>query len=460
VSPREHAEVTTISGSSLSLGRIDAALARRLLGVDRSLLADTPTQEIIAFLARCGALWKNDEYARRRLYIRHLSEVVGYSTAMAEAEADMIGSLLSAHWRLRDVLAVELANPHVLDRWIAREDCEVRAFPRGLVVHLLPGNVPISSVVSVLRAVLTKNVSVAKVASGDPVTALALALSFMDVDAKHPVARSLSVVYWPQGDPLGAGVVEAADAVCVWGGDRAVRWARDHAGPEAALLSFGPKRSLALVARDADVERAAIGLAHDVCAYEQRACFSLHQVFVEGPAEPFVDALHGALRRYDGILPRSGLSDDELAMASLERLAHEFAGSRVHASEQWATITCPPLAVHALPGARTVYVHPVDDLREAVPWVDRDVQTVAAAPWEALLALRDDLALRGAARFVEIGLSNLFRLGGTHDAVQPLAGLVRLVATESPAAVHGKGMVLPLDQTELLEHRSLKDLIL
>jgi long-chain-fatty-acyl-CoA reductase len=435
-------------------------LAQRLLRVDRSLLAATPTQEIISFLARCGALWKNDEYTRRRLYIRHLEDVMGYSPAMAEAEADMIGSLLTAHWRLRDVLAVELGSPHVLDRWIAREDCEVRAFPRGLVVHLLPGNVPLSSVVSILRAVLTKNVSVAKVASGDPVTALSLALSFMDVDPAHPVARSLSVVYWPKDDPVGAGVVEAADAVCVWGGDAAVRWARDHAGTEAALLAFGPKRSLALVARGADAGRAAIGLAHDVCAYEQRACFSLHQVFVERPVEPFVSALHDALRRYEGILPRSGQSEDELALASLERLAHEFTGSRVHAADAWATITCPPQAVHTLPGARTVYVHPVDDVREAVVWVDRDVQTVAAAPWEALGAVRDEMALRGATRFVEVGLSNLFRLGGTHDAMQPLAGLVRLVATESPSDVHGKGMVLPLDQTELLEHRSIRDLIL
>jgi len=460
VQPNECLDVIATSGGLVRLGRLDDVLARELKSVDRLLLAETPTQEIIAFLARCGALWKNEEYARRRLFVRHLSAALGYSSGMAEAEADLIGSLLSAHWRMHDVLNVELSSPHLLDRWIAREDCEVRAFPRGLVVHLLPGNVPLSSVVSILRAILTRNVSIAKVAAGDPVTALALALSFMDVDADHPVTRSVSVAYWPKDDPLGAELVAAADAVCVWGGSEAIRWAQTHTSPESPLLPFGPKRSLALVGRPTDIEHAAIGLAHDVCVYEQRACFSIHQAFVERPVEPFVQALHAALRRYDRILPRTIRSEDELAGANLERLTHQFMGSDVHSAGTWATIACPPDRVRALPGARTLFIHPVDDVGEAFVWVDREVQTVAAAPWGLLLTHRDELARRGAARFVELGLANLFRLGGTHDAMQPMAGLVRLVATEAPSQVHGKGMVLALDQTELLEHRRLRDLIL
>lgn len=460
VTAAEHVEVTGTGGGVVRQGRLDGAIAEQLTSVDRNLLASTPTQDIVAFLARCGALWKSEEYARRRLYTRQLCQVMGYSPEMAEAEADMIASVLSAHWRLHDVLGAELPDPHVMDRWVPREDCEVRAFPRGLVVHLLPGNVPLSSVISVLRAVLTRNVSVAKVAGGDPVTAVALALSFLDVDASHPVARSLSVVYWPKDDPLGASVFGAADAVCVWGGEPAIRWAQAHAAPEATRLVFGPKRSVAMVGRDADLEAAATGLAHDVSAYEQRACFSIHQAFVEEPVEPFVEALHRALTRYESILPRSAYSTDELAAASLERATHEFMGSDVRSAGTWTTIACRPDRVRALTGVRTVFVHPVRDLRETLRWVDADVQTVASAPWEALLPLRDELARRGAARFVELGLSNLFRLGGTHDAMQPLAGLVRIVATESPSRVHGKGMILALDQTRLLENRQLKDLIL
>jgi long-chain-fatty-acyl-CoA reductase len=57
-------------------------------------------------------------------------------------------------------------------------------------------------------------------------------------------------------------------------------------------------------------------------------------------------------------------------------------------------------------------------------------------------------------------MSNIFRVGGTHDAQNPLQGLVRMVATEAPARVHGKGMVVAINQTELLRAGSLKDLVL
>lgn len=460
VTPRHVVDVTSTSGGTVRLGCLDDEMLEQLLSVDRNQLAEIPQQEIISFLARCGALWRSDEYTRRRLFLRHLQDVMGYSEAMAQAEADLIGSLLTSHWRLRDTLGVELGSPHIMDRWISREDCDVRAFPRGLVTHLLPGNVPLSSVISLLRAVLTKNVSIAKVSGGDPVTALALALSFRDVDVDHPVTRSVSVVYWPKDDSLGAKAVGASDAVCVWGGESAIRWAQENAAPEAQRLVFGPKRSVAVVGRDADLAKAALGLAHDVCCYEQRACFSMHQVFVEQPVEPFVAALHDALDRYDTILPPACHSADDLATAALERAAQEFLGSAVATTGRWTTVVGSPANVGTLPGVRTVFVHPVDGVADVVPWLDSGVQTVAFAPWRTVLALRDDMAGRGVTRFVELGLANFFRLGGTHDATQPLGGLVRLVATESPSEYHGKGMVLPIDQTAMLEHRQLRDLIL
>ncbi|MFH4268025.1 acyl-CoA reductase, partial [Acinetobacter baumannii] len=81
------------------------------------------------------------------------------------------------------------------------DESYVRAFPKGKSVHLLAGNVPLSGIMSILRAILTKNQCIIKTSSTDPFTANALALSFIDVDPNHPITRSLSVIYWPhQGD--------------------------------------------------------------------------------------------------------------------------------------------------------------------------------------------------------------------------------------------------------------------
>jgi long-chain-fatty-acyl-CoA reductase len=73
-------------------------------------------------------------------------------------------------------------------------------------------------------------------------------------------------------------------------------------------------------------------------------------------------------------------------------------------------------------------------------------------------AHRDALGLAGVSRFVELGLSNFFRVGGTHDGIRPLQHLIRFVSAEVPARIYSKGMVLKLDQTNFIENRRFKDL--
>jgi long-chain-fatty-acyl-CoA reductase len=428
---------------------------------DRQMLADVPLQEILSFLNRVGKHWKSEEYSRRRIYIRQLQELLGYSPQAAAAEADRIGILLTAHARMYDIVAAELGSRFILDEWIAREEAWVRAFPRGLSVHVLPGNVPLSGVISIVRALVTKNVCIAKAASADPITPSALALSFLDVDPGHPVARATSAVYWRPSDPAAIQLVSQADSVCAWGGQEAISWARRHAGDDVPVLSFGPKRSVALVGRDADIATAARGIAHDVVLYDQRACFSTQRVFVEGDANRLVEGLRDELDEHCRLIGPASQSDDELACVQLARLEDTFHGAVLESGEDWTLVVqrCPPEASEH-PLGRVLYVHPVESLEEAYSFIGPDVQTVSFAPWAMLSQHRDALARCGASRLVEPGLSNLFRIGTTHDAVNPLQALVRMVAVEAPAAVHGKGMVVAVNQTELLKAGGLKDLVL
>ena len=67
---------------------------------------------------------------------------------MAKNEADWIAVLLSSNYRFYDLLNVELGNWQILDNWVLREEAFVRAFPCGLALHVLPGNVPLSAVLS------------------------------------------------------------------------------------------------------------------------------------------------------------------------------------------------------------------------------------------------------------------------------------------------------------------------
>lgn len=452
-------ELRGAAGQRLVLPVVDDEVADAIIGQPADLLVDVPLHEIVAFLTNVGRNWKDSEYSRRRLYIRHLVDWLGYSEKMAELEANWIAMLLASSFRMVDAVEAELGSAAIVDRWIPHHEADLRAFPIGRVLHVLAGNVPLSGVVSVLRALLTKNVSVVKASSTDPVTPISLALSFLDVDPEHPVARALNVVHWKGGDhsPAVDAVVGAADGICLWGGVDAVAWATAHARPDVELIVFGPRRSVAVIGAEADVEEAARALAHDVCAYDQRACFSMQEALVEGDPARLHEPLTEALSNYETILPRGQHGFDELARASLSHAMHAFAGADVLRGADWAVVSGPMAGGHPL--GRTIFVSGVKSLDEVAERVDRAVQTVAVHPWSVASVIRDAVARRGVTRLVELGLSNLFRVGTAHDGMFPLQRLVRLAATEAPSRVHVKGIVVPIDQTKFLEEERFLEFV-
>lgn len=459
----ERCAILPSAGGELAVPVLDDACVDAVLSQDRELLVSVPLGEIAAFLNNVGHNWKSSEYARRRTYIRQLVTHLGYSPKMAETEANWIAMLLSSHYRLYDALAIELGDFRIVDEWVKREEAEVRAFPCGRAFHLVAGNVPLSSVTSVLRALVTKNVSVVKASSTDPITPVTLALSFMDVDPDHPVCRALSVVHW-RGGAEGAPelrLLRGADVVCAWGGAEAITWAARNAPAAVEVVKFGPRRSLAVVGAGADLDKAARGLAHDVSMYDQRACFSVQHVFVEPPVEAFVEQLARALARYQDILPRGQHDFDDRAGVSLALAEAVILGAKVRRGTDaaWAIVTGGEPSTDAHPLGRTIYVHPIGSTREVAAFVTPSTQTVAVAPWRVAAEIRDACALRGACRFVELGMNNVFRTGGTHDGMYALQRLVRIIATESPASVHVKGIAVPIDQTMFLEENRFVEFI-
>lgn len=418
--------------------------------------------EITAFLYSAGKKWKSRDYSRRVVYENNLVKYFGFSPEMATNEANWIALLLTSHYRLYDQLQIELGSWQILDEWIPREESLVRAFPKGKVLHLLPGNVPLSGVVSILRGVITKNEAVVKPAAADPFTPMALALSFADVNPSHPITRSISIGYWPQGHELGDRVAAGCDAVCAWGGEEAIAWSRRVVMPGASVLEFGPKRSLAVIGANADLAAAARGVAFDMSIYDQRACFSTRQVFVHrNIAASFVAALQDHLEKLERILPKGIVSFDEAADQTLQHAHAEFLGTTFHRADDasWAIIAAPPEGGEPHCLGRTIYIHEFEDHSEIVAACDKTVQTVTIAPWDFSVVIRDGIAAVGVSRIAECGMANVFRLGGTHDGVYPLQHLVRLASNDLPSATFVKGMNIPINQTEFIEHDRFLDFI-
>jgi len=73
-------------------------------------------------------------------------------------------------------------------------------------IHVIAGNAPIVSILTVIRNALTRSDAVIKLPSNDPLTAVALARTMVEMAPDHPITRHISVAYWKGGDAA----VEAA----------------------------------------------------------------------------------------------------------------------------------------------------------------------------------------------------------------------------------------------------------
>ncbi|GEM77318.1 long-chain-fatty-acyl-CoA reductase LuxC [Vibrio sagamiensis] len=413
--------------------------------------------EIINFIYTVGQRWKNEDYARRRSYIRSLVRFLGYSPQMAKLEANWISMLMCSKSALYDIIETELGSTHIQDDWYPQGECYVKAFPKGRLLHLLAGNVPLAGVTSILRGILTKNQNVIRMSASDPFTAHALAMSFIDVDSHHPISRSLSVMYWPhEGDALKAKeIISQVDVVAAWGGEAAIEWAVKHAPAHIDILKFGPKKSFTVLDDPQDLEAAASGVAHDICFYDQSACFSTQNIYFSGDKyEEFKAKLTEKLDLYEEILPKKKQSFDDDALFSFTRLECQFSGLNVLSDikNKWMVIESEPGVEINHPLNRCVYIHRVNEVKDVLSFIEKHkTQTISFFPWESSKNYRDLFGEKGVERIVESGMNNIFRVGGAHDAMRPLQRLVRFVSHERPYTFTTKDVAVEIEQTRFLE---------
>lgn len=402
-------------------------------------IADLHVDDITIFLNELGQRWLDDDYhfrAMARTCATRTTEYVGPSIYYD------LGLLSTAMRRIKlyDMLETDLGDPYLLEEWKPSKTVYLRAQPRGKALHVLVGNIPMAGLFSILRSVLTKNCTVAKLPSRDVATSLLFALSFLDLDPEHPVSRSLSAVYWEPGSPEEERMLAAADVVCAWGSAESIEAIKRRTPYGVELVEFGPKRSLHLIGAVGpddldDLDDLAMRAAYDVSIYDQQACFSPQEAFVEGDADAYAERLGAWLDRNLARVPKPSVSVDERALVSRTRKEATFRGWRVLGPEDGGTgwtliVTDGPQALAEHPLRRTLFLHPVRELREALPFIDKHTQTVGIYPADRALELGRAVVARGADRITEVGRTGRPRPGMTHDGMRAMDRLVRWVTIE------------------------------
>ncbi|HEX4953273.1 MAG TPA: aldehyde dehydrogenase family protein [Thermoanaerobaculia bacterium] len=244
--------------------------------------------------------------------------------------------------------------------------------PPALVI--LAGNLPALGLQVLLPALVAGRPLLLKCSSAEP---LFLPAFLAELAEQAPgLGEAFAATTWPGGQAaIEAPLLAAADPVVVYGSAETVASVSRRA--RGRVVAFGPRTSLAVVARDADPSTVAAGLARDVALFDQRGCLSVAAVYVEGDAEPLATFLAEALAAEARRLPPGPPGLAEAAGARLARQAAELAGlSRSQGPLAEGTVILDPdPRFHPAPGLRTVRVHPLADLGELptilAPWQDR-----------------------------------------------------------------------------------------
>jgi hypothetical protein len=312
----------------------------------------------------------------------------------------------------------------------------VRAFPPRLI-HVLAGNTPGVTAITIARSALTKGVHLLKLPSNDLFTATAVLRTLADVAPDHPVTKSFTCVYWRGGDPTVEGVLFRAqffDKLVAWGGDAAIRSALSYLAPGFELVSFDPKVSISIVGAEAleseeamadSARRAAI----DVALFNQSACASSRFVFVEAQPGHALDSWCARLATELGVdRPMSDgngvpVPADVREEVDLLRALDDMYGVWGSFDKGVVIRSDEPVDFH--PEGKVVNVVPVDALEDVLSNVNVATQTIGIYPPTLAERMRDHLAARGMQRIVPLGEVLDAIPGVPHDGFFPLHRFVR-----------------------------------
>lgn len=413
---------------------VDLEDARKMLGGKaKRALASVPVDDITIFFDEVGRRWRHPDNKWRRTVLEWVPRITGYARSTVEWDVNLLGGTLNRS-KLYDLLEHDLGDPGLLDEFTRTRAVYHRCLPKGTMVNIMVGNVPMAALFSVYRSLVTKNLTVAKLPKRDLVTALCFAQCIFDTDPQHPVAKALSVAYWEPESDVEDFLLQSADVVSVWGRAKTIASIRRRASPTADIIEFGPKRSFAVVLREcADWERAGMRIAYDIASYNQEGCFSVQEVFVQGEPAPLVNALRKWLDNYAASIPQSAQTVDDQAHVQRARIEARAYGWDVHApdSTDWTiVVTDGPAPVFEHPLGRTVYVHPFSDLEQVSANIDHNVQTVSIEPFDLVWRVADEFGKAGVNRFVEIGRHTRVRPGFSQDGFHPMRRMVRWVTIE------------------------------
>lgn len=304
----------------------------------------------------------------------------------------------------------------------------------GVLLHIAAGNVDGLPAYSVVEGLLAGNINILKLPAADRGVSLLLLEELTRIEPR--LADFIYVFDTPSTDLASLEVfARAADAVVVWGGDEAVRSARQLAQPDTQIISWGHKLSFAYAVPDAAQEDLA-ALARHICLTRQLLCSSCQGIFVdtadlaeaEELGERFFHLLRSENRRASpadlGLRAKAAL---QLYTDSLEA---DRGGRRVLRGDGVSVTVAPDCRLELSLLAGNCWVKPLPRTRLVPtlrPMKGRLQTAGLLCPPAERAQLSELLARAGVCRVTEPGEMSRTVPGEAHDGMYPLAAYSRVV---------------------------------
>lgn len=216
----------------------------------------------------------------QRVMKGEFDDVVGPLLEMADISAERFQGMASLfskeglEYKCRIELGEDYASVPPL-----RDGTRRKRYPLGILFHIAAGNVDGLPAYSVIEGLLAGNINILKLPGGDNGLSVRL---LSELIAIEPELKDYIYVFDVPSTDVETlkRFADIADGIVVWGGDEAVRAARNMADITTKIIPWGHKLSFAYVT-DAVKEEELYLLARHVCETNQVFCSSCQGIFVD-----------------------------------------------------------------------------------------------------------------------------------------------------------------------------------
>lgn len=312
-----------------------------------------------------------------------------------------------------------------------------KRYPLGVLLHIAAGNVDVLPAYSVIEGLLAGNINILKLPMGD--SGLSVRLLYELVRIEPLLKDYLYVFDVPSTETETLKKLAAlCNGVVVWGGDEAVRAAKNMVDIDTKIIAWGHKLSFAYAESDASDQQLA-ELAQSICGTNQLLCSSCQGIFVDTDSQE--DVLHFAKRFFEifkQINQKSypidyGMKAKNAINLYNEKLEQHSTGTRILQADGISVLVCSDSSLQLSYLYRSVWIKPLayDRLHTLKIWKNH-LQTAAILTtdrekWQKIGSI---LARIGVVRITSGGNMSRTLCGEAHDGTYALREYSRIVEME------------------------------